>query len=98
MRWSAYWQRFPFGWRYITGRTNVADPLSRSPALRVILAVTTHAQAAKGSASAHTDPVGLDQRGDSNLWSNLLSSPDMPNAAAAAAQDSTAHIPDVAAQ
>ena len=37
VRWSAYLQRFPFVWKYILGRTNVADPLSRSPALRVIM-------------------------------------------------------------
>ena len=97
VRWSAYLQRFPFRWRYIPGRTNVADPLSRSPALRAILAVTTRAQAAKGSASAKSDPAGMGQRGDSNLGSTLLSSTDMSNTAPAA-KDSTADDPVVASE
>jgi transposase InsO family protein len=42
-RWSEYMQRFDYTWEYQPGRTNVADPLSRSPALlnAVCLAATT---------------------------------------------------------
>ena len=32
-RWVEYLQRFQFTWRYRPGKNNVADPLSRSPAL-----------------------------------------------------------------
>ena len=34
VRWVGYLQRLPFTWKYIPGRTNVADPLSRSPSLK----------------------------------------------------------------
>ena len=47
----AYVQRFPFEWRCIPERTNVADPLPLSPALRAIVAVTTRSRAAKHSAA-----------------------------------------------
>ena len=50
--WMDYLQRFPFKWRYIPGRTNAADPLSQSPALRAIVAVTARSRAAKDSATA----------------------------------------------
>ena len=63
VRWMAYLQRFPFKWRYIPGRTNVADPLSRSPALRAIVAVTTHSRTAKDSAAAASASAAPD-RGD----------------------------------
>ena len=31
VRWVGYLQRFPFKWKYIPGKTNVADPLCRMP-------------------------------------------------------------------
>jgi len=38
-RWSEYLQRFHFDWEYRPGRTNVADPLSRSPAHLMLMDV-----------------------------------------------------------
>ena len=37
VRWQEFLSRFDFSWEYCKGRTNVADPLSRSPALLNLL-------------------------------------------------------------
>jgi hypothetical protein len=43
VRWSQYLAQFmPFKWEYIEGRLNVADPLSRHPALSLAPVAVTH--------------------------------------------------------
>lgn len=53
-RWMEYLSRFHHKWEYRPGRTNVADPLSRSPLLSAIVAnILTRRQ----QAAARADPV-----------------------------------------
>jgi transposase InsO family protein len=47
-RWLEYLQRFHITWQYRPGRLNVADPISRNPALQVMShAILTRSRAAK---------------------------------------------------
>jgi hypothetical protein len=47
-RWSEFLSRFEFDWEYRSGRTNVADPLSRNPLQSVLLCFTRGKKRAGG--------------------------------------------------
>ena len=67
VRWVGYLQRFPFKWKYLPGRMNVADPLSRAPLLRppsdsaVVAAITSVGDATAGDTNAPTPLTNFEQ-------------------------------------
>jgi hypothetical protein len=53
-RWMEFMSRFAFKWKYVPGRTNVADPVSRNPNLAAVLLST--------AVTAATNQVGKNKR------------------------------------
>jgi hypothetical protein len=80
-RWLEFFSRFKLVWKYQPGRANVADPLSRNPALEVGLAVAWAAMLtrsrSKASASAHT-PAPPHSPAPATVPAPLLADPAQP--------------------
>ena len=58
-RWMEYMARFEYDWLYRPGRLNVADPISRNPALAPIytlLAALTRSQIKTNNNNSNTNP------------------------------------------
>jgi len=85
-RWIEFLSRFHYEWKYIKGRTNVADPISRQ--IPVVAVLTRAQRQSLGSPPTHTQHTGKPTKKQKSTKTPVSDAPS-PNSGSSTAPDPT---------